>query len=434
MSPLAVDRAPVTRCRRAVVLVLCGCVVTAFPLAIATGAAPDLGWHVALEGRAAAADEASRWRRAASGQEDAFLYDLAATLRPLASGTWGNIRFNTEVELTAIAGDTIRRTGTTLASQPSALEDELLDLAHVWSRGSGHRHTARVDRLAAVWSPAWGTVTLGRQAVTWGGGLVFNPFDLFNPFAPGDVFRDYKLGADMLHVDVPLGDGGWQALVVGRRDALTGEPSLRASSWATQWQRRVGAGEVSLMAAWHHDARVLGAGVAGVLGGAAWRVDGTWVRVRVPGLDRSDDYAALVANVQYSWVWAGQNVFGFLEYHHSTLGTTNYAEAVFDPFLLTQLARRNVFLLGRDYLAASLQVEVHPLVNVFLSAIANLRDPSAVLQPRVVWNASDRAEVTAGLDVPVGATGTEFGGFDPGDGCGTTRAPVSLYVRATWDW
>ncbi len=285
-----------------------------------------------------------------------------------------------------------------------------------------------------AWTPPWGTVTVGRHAVTWGGGLVFNPFDLFNPFAPSDVIRDYKVGADMLHVDIPLPDGGLQLLAVGRRHPLTGSATASASSFAALWKRHAGLGEVALMGAWHYDEPVLGASVAGLLGSAAWRVDATWVRVRPVGFTQTEDYVSAVANLQYSWTWAGKNVFGFVEFHHNDLGHADYRAALGDPYLLTQISRQNVFLLGRDYLAGSLQVELHPLVNAFVSVITNLRDPSALVQPRVSWNVNDRMQLLAGLDLPIGGRGSEFGGFDPGDGRGTTRAPTSIYLRATWDW
>lgn len=388
------------------------------------------GLHTAAEVRAGWADESSRWRGA---DDEAGLLDAAATVRPLASATAGDFSFAAELELVAGVGDTLERAvfATPLLATP---ENELFDLSRTWSEGMRHRHTVRLDRLALTWQPSWGAVTAGRHAVTWGGGLVFNPFDLFNPFAPADVIRDFKRGADMLHIDVPLPDGGWQFLAVGRRDPLTGKAAADASSFAVLRQIQRGNHELSLLGAWHYDEPVLGMGMAGLLGEASWRIDGTWVRVRPPGFATTDDAVALVANLQYSWVWGGHNVFGFLEYHHHGFGHARYASALTDPFLLTQIARRNSFLLGRDYLAASLQLELHPLVNVFVSALVNVRDPSGLVQPRVVWNATARTQVTAGLDVPWGARGTEFGGIELGPESGGTRAPVSAYVRATWDW
>jgi hypothetical protein len=396
---------------------------------LAAAHAQTLGLHVAVETRAGFADDASRW--AADG--DSILDDLAATVRPLFSTRSGNLEYHAELDVTAAVGDSLAFADTGLTGGLPAPRD-VFDFFTVWSRGERHRHTARLDRLAVAWTPPWGTVTAGRHAVTWGGGLVFNPFDLFNPFAPGDVIRDYKVGADMVHVDVPLSDGGLQVLAVGRRAPDTGDIAARASSLAVLWQKHVASGEFALMGAWHYDEPVIGASVSGLLGAAAWRVDGTWVRVRPPGLDGVDDYLAAVANVQYSWVWGGRNVFGFLEYHHNGLGHSDYLAALADPFLLTQISRQNVFLLGRDYAAASLQVEMHPLVNAFVSVIVNLRDPSALVQPRVTWSATQRMQVLFGLDVPLGPRGTEFGGIEPGEPAGTTRAPIAAYVRATWDW
>ena len=39
----------------------------------------------------------------------------------------------------------------------------------------------------------------GRQAITWGNGLVFNAMDIFNPFDPAAVDKEYKTGDDMIY-------------------------------------------------------------------------------------------------------------------------------------------------------------------------------------------------------------------------------------------
>ena len=38
--------------------------------------------------------------------------------------------------------------------------------------------------------------------MSWGNGLVFQPMDLFNPFTPTAVDRDYKPGNDLLLVEM----------------------------------------------------------------------------------------------------------------------------------------------------------------------------------------------------------------------------------------
>lgn len=391
----------------------------------------ETGLYASIEGRTGHAAADSIWRNG----NDGTLLDATGIIRPLFAAERGDFRFTAELDTIFQVGDSLERLQSIApVALPSfgATENDLFDLTRVWSEGERHRHTLRVDRLSAAWRSDWGTVTVGRQAVTWGGGLVFNPFDLFNPFAPDDVVRDYKAGADMLLVDVPLSNGGVQVLAVPRRDVINNRVTSDASSFAAQYQFIFGSNEGALFAACHYGEPAIGAGVGGSLGGATWRVDGTWQRVQPAAGGEVDDYASLVANIQYSWNWEGRNVFGFLEYYYNGLGRSDYLSAMFDPVVQTQIGRGSLFVLGRQYTAASLQVEMHPLVNVFLSGIVNIEDPSGIFQPRVVWNASQTMTVTAGLDIPVGKTGTEYGGIDlPGAGL-TTRGPASVYCLATW--
>ena len=106
----------------------------------------------------------------------------------------------------------------------------LLDLTTVFSENDTRVAYHRIDRLSLTLAPEWGTVRIGRQVITWGAGFLFNPMDLFNPFAPTDIERDYKIGDDMVTVQYPLGmTGGLQFLYVPRRD-----PDDRDVEWDNQ--------------------------------------------------------------------------------------------------------------------------------------------------------------------------------------------------------
>lgn len=399
--------------------------------AASTGAKYETGLYVSADARAGHAASDSIWSQGG----DSTLLDANGIVRPMFAAERGALRFSAEVDAIFQMGDTLERLQVVDPSGfvfPRVERNELVDLTTVWSEGDRHRYTLRVDRLFMAWKPDWGTVTVGRQIVTWGGGLVFNPFDLFNPFAPDDVVRDYKAGADMLLVDVPLQAGGLQVLVVSRHDEVDDQVSADASSFAAQYQFFFGSNEGAVFAAAHYGEPAVGAGLGGLLGGASWRVDGTWQRVQPVGGGVEEDYASLVANIQYSWIWGGRNVLGFLEYYYNGLGQSDYLAALADPVVRTQIGRGSLFVLGRHFGAGSLQVEVHPLVNVLVSGIVNLEDPSGIIQPRVVWNASQSMTMTVGVDVPFGKTGTEYGGIEiPGTGL-TTRSPTSVYCLATW--
>jgi hypothetical protein len=285
----------------------------------------------------------------------------------------------------------------------------------------------RIDRLALTLSPDWGAVTAGRYAVTWGNGFVFNPMDLFNPFSPTDIERDYKVGDDMLLAQVPAGSAGnVQMLYVPRRDAVFGDIVWDESSLAAKVHLFLGTMEFDLLTAKHYKDHVFGVGSIGYLGDAAWRVDVTWTRLNEDSPDT--DYPSLVANLDYSWIWWEKNVYGFLEFFYSGIGKDDYRQALSDPELVSRIARGELFTLGRTYLAGNLQVEMHPLVNFFITAIANAGDPSGVLQPRITWDITGDLQLLVGATVAWGPEGSEYGGIPIVGTPYTTRAADSVYA------
>ena len=83
--------------------------------------------------------------------------------------------------------------------------------------------------------------------------------------------------------------------------------------------------------------------------------------------------------MDYSWVWWGKNLYGFLEFYYNGLGGDDYLAVLSDPNVLERLARGELFTLGRPYLGWHIRLEVHPLFNVYVSVINNLSDPSGML-------------------------------------------------------
>lgn len=311
---------------------------------------------------------------------------------------------------------------------PPGDDRRLMDLSRtVTERGDAVAYH-RLDRLSLTLFPQWGTVTLGRQALTWGNGLLFNPMDLFNPFSPTDFDRDYKIGDDMVSVSL-AGEGmtGLQGLYVPRRTG-DGDLDWTASSAATKFHWAVGTTELDLMMAIHYGEAVVGAGAMGYLGGAAWRSD-----LVVTRTDDSPDSATelqWVVNLDYAWTLAGKNCHGGLEYYHNSLGTDDPAEAAFDPVLMERLVRGEVHTLGRDYLAGQVRIELHPLVNVFFTGVVNLGDPSAVFQPRAVYDLRQNLQWLLGGTFYAGGSGTEYGGFDLP--AGRVDPAPALYTWITW--
>ncbi len=371
--------------------------------------------------------------------DDAFL-DGAAEFRLKARTGLGN-RAEVEAHYEAVlaAGDT-RRNETLVAERfpglypETALTDDrrLLDLSSTIDDGNDWRLSHRLDRLSVTLLPDWGSVTLGRQALTWGNGLLFNPMDLFNPFAPTDIERDYKVGDDMATAQFHIEKvGGVQLLYVPRRNPETGDVAWNHSSVAGKLHLSRGTTEFDLMAARHYEDFVAGVGAAGYLGGAAWRTDATWT---FPDESAdTDGFLALTANLDYSWVAWEKNFYGFVEVYHNGLGVTgDYGDALLDPDIAERLSRGEMHTLGRTYLAFQIQMEAHPLVNLFLVSINNMGDPSGVLQPHLVWDAKQNLRCTVGANLYYGEDGTEFGGFEVDGAPLEVGAADRGFVWVTW--
>lgn len=80
------------------------------------------------------------------------------------------------------------------------------------------------DRFNVKAAFAWGDVTVGRQAITFGKTYFWNPLDVFFPFGSNQFDRDYKPGVDAVKVDVPFG------LFSGMTVVGAGGPRIRIAS------------------------------------------------------------------------------------------------------------------------------------------------------------------------------------------------------------
>jgi hypothetical protein len=333
-------------------------------------------------------------------------------------GDWGY--FETHYEAILSGGDT-RRTAKSLAqlypgqftgpAGPPNDDLRVMGLTGVLDEDDDYLLYHRLDRFSLTVQPEWGTIRIGRQVLTWGNGLLFNPMDLFNPFAPTDVERDYKVGDDMVTTQFRVNRiCDFQLLYVPRRDPASHDVAWDESSLAGKWHFAAGTTEFDLMGARHYQDYVMGLGSTGFLGDAAWRMDATWTFLNKES--NEDGFLSLVANMDYSWGWLGKNMYGLIEFYFNGLGNDDYSEALADPDIIERLERGEIYTIGRAYLAGQVQMELHPLFNAYLGVISSLADPSGIFQPRAIWDIDQDVQMTFGGNIYYGGTGTEYGGFE----------------------
>ncbi len=338
-------------------------------------------------------------------------YDQNLDVRLMFLQEWSALTLQVEHSTTFISGDSLAfqsAPGTTLEQAPTGDERRVMDLTWEIANGKRYRLLHRLDRLVlGLRSGDWG-VSLGRQAISWGNGLVFQPMDLFNPFAPTTVDRDYKAGDDLLLVERVFSNGNdLQVLAVGRRDD-NGKFTAQAGSVAAKWRGFVGVSEVELMASKHFTDQVYAVALRWPLAGALVRSD--IVATRLEGGDWNVSY---VVNVDYSLEVAGRATYVFGEYFHNDFGVEELPNSALElpQPLRDRLSRGELFNIMKDYLAFGATHEWHPLWSQNLTLIGNLHDGSSLMQTQATFEPGDHQRLHFGVVIPLGSAGDEFGGI-----------------------
>ena len=397
-----------------------GLFATAATLGFASEFDARVKWHTTAQ-RLPAGDA----QRDATGESRPL--DHGADLRLLWRRSFGSVSVEVDHATTYLVGDSIESradSGPTFDQTPTGDERRLLDLTWEVDRGDRHRLLHRFDRFALKYRTSRWAVTVGRDAVSWGSGVVFHPMDLFNPFAPTTVDQDYKAGDDLIRIERLFDDGSdLEMLVVARY----GDVEDDTASVAFKYRTLMGSSELDLLAARHYGGEAAGLGLRVPIGGALVRSD------LVAADDGEGWTLSGVVNVDYSFPVAQSSVYVFAEYFRNGFGVADLPDDLdlLPDALTDRLGRGEAFTLMRDYVAVGAQFRWHALVNQHISVIANLQDASKVVQTAVGYDASDAVRLQVGLIKPMGGRGDEFGRLGVGDGL-TVGGGARGYLRLVY--
>lgn len=362
-------------------------------------------------------------------------HDQNGELRLKFSAQEGSWNLRADYQLITRFGDSL-----SLADQPSstfylpssAPDDEfrLMDLSHEIDASHDRVIVQRLDRLHLDYVGEKTVLRIGRQAVSWGNGLIYNPMDVFNPFDPAAVDTEYKIGDDIVYGQYLTDDGSdWQFVEVVRRNR-DGNLSLAVNSTAVKFHGFGGDKEYDLLLSQHYDELLLGVGGSSSLGGAVIRGDITLT-------DTDDGWVTnLVANWSYSWVWGGRNVSAVAEYFYSGFGLKqsdySIADIQADQDLSQRISRGELFTLGRHYVAGSMFIEVTPLFTLTPNIFVNVDDGSALAQVVAQWSFRQDWQLLAWFNAPVGPDGSEYGGLDSGVENLTLAGGLAVFTQLAW--
>ncbi len=91
-----------------------------------------------------------------------------------------------------------------------------------------------------------------------------------------------------------------------------------------------------------------------------------------------------------------------------------------------------MFNLGRHYLGLSALIEVTPLFLLTPNLFLNIEDTSALVQITTRTDLGESMLLLGALNIPLGETGTEYGGIDSGmPGLQLSSGP-GIFVQFAW--
>lgn len=352
--------------------------------------------------------------------------DGLSNLRLTYDPSWGAWSLDVHYLVTAEDGEDvgILRRETALIPEPPAT---WLNLTDTFENRGALLAQQGLDRLSLAYTSPDFVLRIGRQALTWGSGMVFRPMDLFDPFSPVATDTEFKPGTDMLYAQYLFGDGSdLQFIAVPRARELNGAPTMNESSFAVHYHGTVFGWETTGLLARDHGDWTGAVGVTGPLSGATWNVEVLPTSVR----DGPVELSAL-ANISDAETLLDRNATLFAEYFHNGFGATGTGTLATLPApLLDRLARGQLFNLRRDYIAAGMTWEYSPLMTLSPTVIADLDDGSFYLLVAANWSLSDNLVLIAGAETPFGPKGSEFGGLPLSPASPTALSPpAELYLQ-----
>jgi hypothetical protein len=309
----------------------------------------------------------------------------------------------------------------------------LFDLTHIFNDAGKTATLQRLDRLSVGFSTEHVVMEFGRQAITWGNGLMYTAMDIFNPFDPSAVDKEYKTGDDMIYGQVLQNNGNdLQGVMVFRRDPVTENVGADQSSLAFKYHLMGSSFEIDALAARHYGDTLVGVGANVSIGPGVLRGDLV--------VAETDDgvIPSIVASWSQSWIWGGKNISGVAEYFFNGFGRSDgcYSPVCLagNPELYKRIARRELFNLGRNYLALSAIIEVTPLFLLTPNVFVNLDDPSALAQLVFQNDLLQDLQLWSAVTIPIGADGTEFGGAASVVPDRYLSSGLSVSVQLVWYW
>ena len=266
-----------------------------------------------------------------------------------------------------------------------------------------YRH--EIDRLLVAFHPDWGEVTIGRQAIGLGRGVLFSAVDGFSPFSPVEVDREWRRGVDAVRLEYRL-SGVSSAELIAVAGARWDDSALLA-----RMRGYIGNLDGELIVGKR-------AGDVMCAGALSMAVKDAEVHLELAVFDTPESYpdgalfgdehlvAKAVLGSSYTFD-AGNGLTVLGEYHYNGFGVrdaSDIAAHLLEPARQERYLRGELQTLGQHALGLQCAYPFSPTLNGSLMTLCDPTDGSGILSPSLVWDASQQTSVALSAFVPWGAS------------------------------
>ncbi len=271
-----------------------------------------------------------------------------------------------------------------------------------------------LDRAWIAWQPQGASVIVGRQAIGWGRGEFFGAVDIFAPFSPLELDREWRPGVDALQADLQLTDQVSVGAVIapGSDPLASGSPvTLDDSAFAARVRGRFGGADGELIAGRRGADLMLG--LTGSL--PVWDAEAhaeaalflTSGDIPDAGLLGNPDLVpkAVLGMSNHFAIGGGLDVS--LEYHYSGFGVRDLGalpDRLADPAYKKRYLRGDTQIPGKQALSVLTAYDPTGVVKVSCHLLQSLVDFSGAVSPAAEWSFADGMTLTASGVFAFGAT------------------------------
>lgn len=261
-----------------------------------------------------------------------------------------------------------------------------------------------IDRLSIRMTFDRTDITLGRQPVNLATCFYFTPNDFFAPFSANTFYRVYKPGVDAVKAEVRIAELSQLSLI-----GVLGYKQERGSvnGWSRDYsQERSSAITRISTALYGFEWAALGgrAREASIIGGSLQGEIVEWLGVRgeghynIPKDAKQESFTEINIGLEHRFE-NSLNIRVEQFYHGGGYSSVK-------DYTISPTARHGLYL-GRSYTALGMGYDFTPLFKGEAVSIANWTDSSYLLSFYSVYSASDEAEFSAGLSIPIGSNPRE---------------------------